>query len=289
MNKIYLKARAKINLTLEILNKRKDNYHNLKSVFQKIDLYDELHIEKNNIDTFELITNIEKLNNQDNIIYKAYKIIKAKYNISGIKVVLNKNIPTEAGLGGGSADCASFLVGINKLFNLKLNKKEIEKIGVTLGADVIPCLYNKAVLAKGIGNIITPINTNFKYYIIIIKPNISYSTKEMYNLIDQKKITKKRNITNNVIKGLQENNIELISKNLYNTFEEIELDNSLIKKLKQEFLQQGALGSLMSGSGSCVYGIFPNKTSAINAFNNLKNQYQVYLCTSYNKKDKYFF
>jgi len=288
MKKIYLKARAKINLTLEILNKRKDNYHNLKSVFQKIDLYDEIYIEKNNTDTFKLITNINKLNNKENIIYKAYKLLKEKYNISGVNVTLNKNIPTEAGLGGGSTDCATFILGINKLFNLNLSKKEIETIGVNLGADVVPCLYNKAVLAKGIGEKITPINTNFKYYIIIIKPNVSNSTKEMYNLIDKIKIRKKRNNTNNIIKGLEENNIELISKNLYNTFEEIEQDNSIIKKIKQELILEGALGSLMSGSGSCVYGIFKNKREAKKSYDNFKNKYQTYFCTASNKNNKYF-
>lgn len=99
MNKIYLKARAKINLSLDVLNKREDNYHNIKSVFQKINLYDELYIEKNSLNIFNLKTNIKSLNNNDNIIYKAYLKLKEHYkNISGINVVLNKNIPMQAGL-----------------------------------------------------------------------------------------------------------------------------------------------------------------------------------------------
>lgn len=284
MKKINLKARAKINLTLEILNKREDNYHNLKSVFQKINLYDEIIIEKNNTNTFVLNTNIENLNNQDNIIYKAYIKLQNKYNkITGINVQLNKKIPQGAGLGGGSADCASFIIGINKLFNLNMSVHEIESLGKSLGADVVPCLYDQAVLAEGIGDIITPINTNFKFYIVIIKPQISYSTKEMYNLIDTSNITKNETSTINLIKGLKENNLELISKNLYNTFEEIKLDNSVTNTLKDELIKHGAIGSLMSGSGSCVYGIYKNKKEAKNAYNKLKIKYEIYMCETYNK------
>ena len=146
MNKVYLKARAKINLSLEVLNKREDNYHNIKSIFQKINLYDEMYIEKNGINKFDLITNIDSLNSKENIIYKAYLKLKEKYdNITGVKVILNKRIPMQAGLGGGSTDCASFIIGINKLFDLRLSKLEMEAIGKSLGADVVPCFYNKAI------------------------------------------------------------------------------------------------------------------------------------------------
>ncbi len=288
MEKIYLKARAKINLSLDVLNKREDNYHNIKSVFQKINLYDEVFIEKNNNDDFDLQTNVESLNNKDNIIYKAYIKLKEKYNnITGVSVILNKRIPMQAGLGGGSTDCASFIKGMNKLFNLGLSKLEMETVGKSLGADVVPCLYNKAVLAVGIGDIITPINTNFKYYIVIIKPNICCNTKEMYKLIDQQNNVSRLNLSDNIIKGLQQNNIELIAKNLCNTFEDVQQNNKLIQQIKAEFIKEGALGSLMTGSGSCVYGIFRDKHTAKKAFNNLKNNYQTYICTSYNSKRKW--
>ena len=174
MERVYVKARAKINLNLEILNKREDNYHNLKSVFQKINLYDEMYITKTNTKTFELQTNEGSLNNEENIIYKAYQKFKEKYkSITGIKVILNKNIPMQAGLGGGSTDCASFILSMNKLFNLQLSKKEIEDFGKSLGADVVPCLYKSAVIAEGIGDKVTKITTDFKYYIVIEKPNLS--------------------------------------------------------------------------------------------------------------------
>lgn len=285
MNKIYLKARAKINLSLEILDKREDNYHNIKSVFQKINLYDEMYIERTNTNKFELETNIESLNNEENIICKAYLKLKEKYDsILGVKVILNKKIPMQAGLGGGSTDCASFILGINKLFNLKLSKNEIEMIGKSLGADVVPCLYNKSVLAEGIGDKITPINTNFKYYIVIVKPDISCNTKEMYNLIDKLDKINELDLSEMLIKGLQNNDIKLIANNLYNTFEEVQIGNNLIQNIKEEFLRNGAIGSLMTGSGSCVYGIFTDKQIAREAYQKLKADYKTYICTSYNSK-----
>ncbi len=285
MEDIYVKARAKINLNLEVLNRRQDNYHNIKSVFQKINFYDEMYIRKINGNEIELQTNIKDLNNEENIIYKAYKKLKEKYkNITGVKVILNKNIPMQAGLGGGSTDCASFILCMNKLFCLKLSKMEIEDIGKSLGADVIPCLYNRALVAEGIGDKITTVNTNFKYYVVIIKPNISCNTKEMYERIDNKKQTVQVDGTNEIVNGLKNNDIQKIAKNLHNIFEDVIQDRKLIDSIKDEFTKNGAIGSLMTGSGSCVYGIFTNKKIAKMAYIKLKQKYQAYICTSYNSK-----
>lgn len=279
MNQIYMKARAKVNLTLEVLDKREDNYHNLKSVFQKVSLYDEIYIYKTDTNKLELETNIDEINNQHNIIYKAYVKLKNEYkNITGVKVVLNKNIPMQAGMAGGSTDCASFILGMNKLFNLNLSKSEIIDLGRSLGADVVPCLYNKAVLAEEIGDVITKINTDFKYYILVIKPKLSCNTGEMFRKLDSAKREFKRDNTDNVIKALESNDIELLSSNLYNTFESV-VD---AKPIKDELIKNKAIGALLTGSGSCVYGIFKNKKDIKFAYNNLKNKYETYICLSYN-------
>lgn len=279
MNQIYMKARAKINLTLEVLDKREDNYHNLKSVFQKVNLYDEIYIYKTNTNNFELETNIEELNNKDNIIYKAYIKLKERFkDISGVKVVLNKKIPMQAGMAGGSTDCASFILGMNKLFNLNLSKDEIKNLSKNLGADVVPCLYNKAILAEGIGDVITKIDTNFKYYILVIKPKLSCNTREMFRRLDTRERILRTDNTENVIKALENNDVELLSNNLYNTFEEV-VD---AKPIKDELIKNKAIGALLTGSGSCVYGIFKNKEDVKFAYNNLKNKYKTYICTSYN-------
>ena len=287
MEDIYVKARAKINLNLEILNKRQDNYHNIKSVFQKINLYDEIYIKKTNSNDIEIQTNVESLNNEENIIYKAYKKLKEKYKkITGIKVILNKKIPMQAGLGGGSTDCSSFILCMNKLFNLKLSKEEIENIGKSLGADVVPCFYNRALIAEGIGDEITTIDTNFKYYIIIIKPDFCCNTKEMYEKIDKQNQINKIDTSNEIIKGLQNENIQLIARNLHNIFEDVIHEKKLINNIKEEFTKNGAIGSLMTGSGSCIYGIFENKQLAKKAYKKLEQKYQTYICTSYNSKRK---
>ena len=282
MEEIYIKARAKINLNLEVLGKREDNYHNIKSIFQKINLYDEIKIKKLKIDKFKMITNIKELNNEENIIYKAYKKLKEKYEqIKGIEIKLNKRIPIQAGMAGGSTDCAAFIVAMNKLFSLNLSKEKMKTLGKELGADVVPCLYNRAVIVEGIGDIVTKIDTNFKYYIVIIKPEISCNTKEMYNRLDEKEI-KQKDTTKKIIKALENHDIKILSNNLYNVFEEVIENKEIIKELKEELIKYGAISSLMTGSGSAVYGIFKDKQTAKNAYEKLKDKYNTYICTSYN-------
>lgn len=285
MKKIYIKARAKVNLNLEILGKREDNYHNLESVFQKINLYDEIYIKKIQTDDFKLNINVKELDTKENIIYKAYVKLKAQYKvISGIEVTVNKKIPMQAGMAGGSTDCAAFIIAMNKLFDLKLTKKEMESLGKSLGADVVPCFYNKAVKAEGIGDIITNIDTNFKYYMVIIKPKISCNTKEMFQKLDTEEDIQQLHTSENIIKALENKDIYLLANNLYNVFEEVIQEKEIIQQIKKEFIKNGALQALMTGSGSCVYGIFKDKQSAKNAYIALKDKYQTYICVSYNVK-----
>ena len=285
MKEIYIKARAKVNLNLEILGKREDNYHNLESVFQKVNLYDEIYIKKTETDDFKLNINVKELDTKENIIYKAYVKLKEQYKvINGIEVTVNKKIPMQAGMAGGSTDCAAFIIAMNKLFDLKLTKKEIESLGKSLGADVVPCFYNKAVKAEGIGDIITNIDTQFKYYMVIIKPKISCNTKEMFQKLDTEGGIQQLHTSENIIKALENKDIHLLANNLYNVFEEVIQENGIIQDIKKELIKNGALQALMTGSGSCVYGIFKNKQLAQNAYIALKDKYQTYICTSYNVK-----
>lgn len=214
-------------------------------------------------------------------------MLKEQYKIiNGIRVILNKKIPTEAGLAGGSTDCASFILAINKLYNLNMKEKELIDIGKKLGADVCPCYYNTAVKAEGIGDIITKINTVFKYYLLIIKPQISCSTKNMFNKIDQTSNLGKLQKSEPVVKALETNNIELLCNNLYNRFEDVIDEKNIISNLKTQLKNSGAIGTLLTGSGSCVFGIYKNKKQAKYAYEILKNKYDIYICTSYNKRGK---
>ena len=285
MEEIYIKARAKVNLSLEVLGKREDNYHNLESVFQKINLYDEIYIKKIQEKDFRLKINVKELDSKENIIYKAYRKLKEQYKvINGIEVIVNKKIPMQAGMAGGSTDCAAFIIAMNKLFKLKLSKEEMEALGKSLGADVVPCFYNKAIKAEGIGDMITTIDTDFKYYMVIIKPEIACNTKEMYQKLDTEKDIQQLHTSENIIKALENKDIQLLTNNLYNVFEEVVQEKQSIQEIKKELLNNGALQALMTGSGSCVYGIFKDKQSAKNAYITLKERYQTYICTSYNMK-----
>ncbi len=290
MEEIYKKARARINLSLEVLGKREDGYHNIKSVFQKINFYDEIWIRKNKTADCRLETNVETLNNQQNIVYQAYLKLKEKFsNLSGVDVKINKKIPMQAGLAGGSADCATFLLAMNELFGLSLSKSEMESIGKSLGADVVPCLYHQAVLVEGIGEKITKINTNFKYYVVIVKPVISCDTKQMYQTLDTNSQLIQLQVADKVILALENNQIQTLANHLYNVFEEVLEEKEEIQNIKNEFSKNDAIGTLMSGSGSCVYGLFEKKEEAKRAYHQLKTNYETYICTSYNtrRENKY--
>lgn len=284
MEKIYLKTRAKINLTLNVLDKRPDNYHNIESVFQKISLYDELFIEKNNSNTFNLTCNIKNLENDSNILFKTYKKLKETYpTISGVTVHLIKNIPMQAGLGGGSTNAAGFINGMNKLFDLKLTQTDMINLGKSLGADVVPCMFN-SIKSEGIGDIVTPFNSKLKYYILIVQPDFCCNTKIMYEKLDLEKNLKQDFFTDEVINILKTGEIKDLKDKLYNVFE-YALDNQeVLKNIKNDFINQGAIGSLLSGSGSCIYGIYSDKEKLKNAYEFMKNKYNYnfYRCITYN-------
>lgn len=281
MDKIYLKARAKINLTLNVLDKREDNYHNIESVFQKISLYDELYIEKNDENKLILKSNWKDLENDNNIISKTYNKLKNLYpTISGVTVTLIKHIPMQAGLGGGSTDCASFIKGLNKLFSLNLTESDLINIGKTLGADVVPCMYN-LVKSEGIGDIVTPYPSS-KYYVLVIKPSFSCNTKLMYEKLDSEKSLKQEYYTNDVLDILNKNDIPALKNKLYNVFEYAIDEKETLQNIKHDLINTGAISSLLSGSGSCIFGIYDSKETLNNSYNKLKNKYnyEIYRCVS---------
>ena len=284
MNRIYLKARAKINLTLNVLEKRPDNYHNIESVFQKISLYDELFIKKNDNDCLYLECNLKELENQSNILNKTFNALKKEFpKISGVNVKLVKHIPLQAGLGGGSTDCASFILGMNSLFNLNASEEKLVEIGKSLGADVVPCMYN-LVKSEGIGDIVTKLKSNLTYYILLMKPNYECNTRIMYEKLDSNPNLVQKYNTNDVINILKNGNITDLQGKLYNVFENVIEEKDELNKIKNDFLFSGAIDTLLSGSGSCIYDSYETKKDANKAFDYLKSKYncKIYKCISCN-------
>ena len=280
MSSISLKAYAKINLTLDIVSRRSDGYHNVEMVMQSVDLWDLITL-KEIRDGIELDSNIAQLpKDEGNIAWRAAQLIKTEFNIQkGIQITIDKNIPIEAGLAGGSADCAAVLLGLNKLWNLGMDIKTLQALGKRLGADVPFCLVGGTALAEGIGDILTPIRSREEMWLVIIKPEFGVSTKEIYSRLRLEAIGKRPD-NQRMIKCLESGDIHGISSNLVNVLEEVTISmHPQLYKLKEELIDYGALGTLMSGSGPSVYGIFPGKEAAKKAAQSLNDKYDQVLVT----------
>ncbi|MCE9676908.1 4-(cytidine 5'-diphospho)-2-C-methyl-D-erythritol kinase [Paraclostridium bifermentans] len=287
MNSIDLKSRAKVNLSIDVLGKREDGYHLVEMIMQTIDLYDKLKITE--IEENSILIKSNSLDiplNEDNIMYKAVNLLKNQFNIEkGIEISIEKNIPVAAGMAGGSSNAAAVLVGLNKLWNLGLSESELKDIGLKLGADVPFCITGGSALAEGIGEELTNIKgLPEDLNILVCKPNIFVSTKEVYQSLNMDKV-KRRPKNKELIDALQKEDVKFISENMVNVLEEVtSLKYSEIGQIEDIMIKNKALGSMMSGSGPTVFGLFDNKDCAIKAKEDLQAKYnQVYLVKSSNK------
>lgn len=287
MNSIDLKSRAKVNLSIDVLGKREDGYHLVEMIMQTIDLYDKLKITE--IEENSILIKSNSLDiplNEDNIMYKAVNLLKNQFNIEkGIEISIEKNIPVAAGMAGGSSNAAAVLVGLNKLWNLGLSENELKDIGLKLGADVPFCITGGSALAEGIGEELTNIKgLPEDLNIVVCKPNIFVSTKEVYQSLNMDKV-KRRPKNKELIDALQKEDVKFISENMVNVLEEVtSLKYSEIGQIEDIMIKNKALGSMMSGSGPTVFGLFDNKDCAIKAKEDLQAKYnQVYLVKSSNK------
>lgn len=283
--KVTVNAPAKINLSLDILGKRNDNYHLVKMVMQAINLFDTVTVWKEKNNEIKLYCTNDKVPcDEKNTAYKAvlrfFEFVNEKgFNIenTGVSIKIKKEIPIEAGLAGGSTDAAAVILALNDLFDTKFTMDELVLIGSEIGADVPFCFYGGTMVATGIGTILTPLPDIPSCYIVLVNPNITVSTKFAYQKADSVDLFESPN-TERVISGICDSNIPYISKNLFNRFEEI-LNIDEVNNIKEIFNQCGALGSCMSGSGPTVFGIFQDKATADGCIKILENEYdKVYLC-----------
>ncbi len=266
-----VRAFAKINLFLDIVGKRTDGYHTLDTVMQSVSLSDELIVEKSE----EIIFHCDKkeLEGEDNLCVKAAKLFFEEKKIEGgAKISLFKSIPIEAGLGGGSADCAAVLYALNQIYKRPYSEEELLSLAAKLGADVPFCLVGGCKRAGGIGE---QFSESFKVEdvpIVIIKPPFGISTKEAFARYDgEKSGFSGDEFSDNLKIGIEE-----CKDYAFNIFERLCTEREEIMKIKNSLEKSGAIFSLLSGSGSAVFGVFRDIETRDRAANTLKADYLVY-------------
>ena len=271
--KFQIKAYGKINLGLDVLGKLPSGYHEVRMVMQTVGIYDELTFEKTE-DGIEIITDAAELSTgEDNLIYKAARLMKEKYHIrEGIRIHLQKNIPIAAGMAGGSTDAAAAMKGISRLFDLDAGLLELMEAGVEIGADVPYCVIGGTALAEGIGEKLTPLELAPECYVLVAKPDINVSTKYVYEHLDMGKIEKHPDI-DGMVEAIGIGSLQGILDRMENVLETVTIPAyPVIGQLKQRMKELGAVNSLMSGSGPTVFGIFLERHTAQAALDRLAQE-----------------
>ena len=274
MKKICLKAPAKINLGLSILSKLSSGYHEVKFIFQQVSLFDRIYlqeIKKNEIRVY--CDNQDVPLNQVNTVYQAALLIKKTMKIkTGIAIKIEKNIPVGGGLAGGSSDAAQTLIGLNRLWNIGLNTKDLIKFGLKIGMDVAYQLVGGSQLATHQGEKLKTLPPLPKMNLVLSNPNINVSTQWAYANVDYSQVGQEQ--LESLISAIKTGQVEKIAQNLHNDFE-FWVPNfyPAILKIKRKMLEAGALGALMSGSGPTVFCVCKNHTSAVEIASILKKDY----------------
>ena len=284
---IHEKAYAKLNLSLDVLSRMEDGYHSMLMVLQSADLSDDVTIEITSGSGIYIDTDLRYIpSDSRNIAWKAADLFLKETGINGCRldISIKKRIPVCAGMGGGSADAAAVLRALNKGFNTDLNSVSLMKLAEQIGSDVPFCIYGGTALAEGRGEILTELPPLPKCYILICKPKFSVSTPELFALIDCKKITCRPD-TAGILEALSEGSLNGVCRRMYNVFEPV-LPSGIktVTAIKQIMLENDALGAVMTGTGSAVFGVFSNEGFAKNAADRLSAEYgRCYLSSPVNR------
>lgn len=273
------KAYAKINLTLDVTGVRPDGYHSVEMVMQTVSLHDNVTVsiaEKTESGEISLSCNWAFLPlDNNNLAYKAAALFYKKTGIlqRNTDIFIEKHIPVAAGLAGGSTDAAAVLKLLNELYQTNLSVQALCDMGVELGADIPYCIRGGTMLARGIGEELSPLPAIPNCHVVLCKPPVSISTKEIYEQIDNAKIPKKPN-TAAMIAALEQSDFNAICANLCNVMEEVTIrKQGEIIQIKEILKENGANGVLMSGSGPTVYGLFSEENCAKSAANLLTRRF----------------
>ena len=291
MDKIQLKALAKINLGLDVLRRREDGYHEVKMIMQTIGLHDDLEIRKTKTPGIQVKTNLYYLpTNENNLVYKAAKLLMDEFQIQdGVSIQLKKRIPVAAGMAGGSSDGATVLWGINQMYGLGLSMQALMERGVRLGADVPYCIQRGTALAEGIGEKLSVLPPMPKCTILIAKPGISVSTKFVYENLHANDLKPEQHPdVDSMIEAMRQKDLGLLCSRMGNVLETVTIPAyPVINEIKRTMMDNGAIGSMMSGSGPTVFGIFDSPVAAkqaMKAVRAAKLAKQICLTTPYNVK-----
>lgn len=258
MKSIKLDAYGKINLSLDVLRRREDGYHDLRMIMQQIELKDTVEIEEIEKDKIVIESDSQKIpTDERNIVYKIADSLKRKYGVnSGVKIRIEKRIPVSAGLAGGSTDAAATLRGLNELWGLGLSEAELMEHGKPIGADIPYCIYGGTALAEGIGEKLTRLKGFGGKHILLANPEIQVSTAQIYQNLNLEGLNKRPD-TERLMQAISEDDLEYVASNMVNVLETVTIPlHPVIEDIKREMMSSGALGALMSGSGPTVFGIF---------------------------------
>jgi len=268
---LFEKAPAKINLSLDVLSKRMDGYHDVEMIMTTIDLAD--RVELTSLDEDRIIISLESRyvpNDERNLAYQAAAIFKKKYGIKkGVYIHIDKYIPVSAGLGGGSTDAAAVLRGLSRLWNLNIPLQELAELGATLGSDIPFCIYGDTAIARGYGEQIEKLPAPPACWVILAKPNIGVSTKTIFSQVNIETLTHPN--TEAVMKALSDKDIKKLCRYTGNSLEPITCKlYPEVQRVKMGMQHAGARGVVMSGSGPTVYGLAQYEMKARHIYNGMR-------------------
>ncbi|WP_226038376.1 4-(cytidine 5'-diphospho)-2-C-methyl-D-erythritol kinase [Aquibacillus saliphilus] len=265
------KAPAKINLSLDVLFKRPDDYHEIEMVMTTIDLADRIELISQNKDCIKIESENRFVpSDERNLAYRAAKLLKDTYGITkGVKIIIEKNIPVAAGLAGGSSDAAATLRGLNRLWSLGLTTKQLADLGAKIGSDVSFCVYNTTALAQGRGEIITEIPAPPACWVVLAKPTQGVSTQSIYQQLSLNE--SKHPNTNGMIEAIKNNDYSTMCNLLGNVLEPVTVSlHQEVEQIKRQMENSGADAVLMSGSGPTVFALVRQESRARRIYNSLR-------------------
>lgn len=275
VREMQLRAFAKINLGLDVVRKREDGYHEVRMIMQTIQMYDLLKIEKCEKPGIQLTTNLPYVPcDGRNLVHKAAKLLMDEFDITaGLSIDLKKFIPVSAGMAGGSSDAAAAMVGVNRLFNLKLSMEELMQRSVQIGADVPYCILRGTALAEGIGEILTPLPPVPFCYILVGKPGVNVSTKTAYENLHLDSIHRHPAI-DDMIWAIENQDLYGMAGLMENVFEPgIISQYPVIQRIEDFMMERGAINAVMSGSGPTVFGVFDSREKVEKAADELRESH----------------